>query len=119
MRNCGQVAATHFAPAAEKCTAELQKINRPLVFIFPFEIHNFPLMLVNLNDRTGTDYRIHAIIAHADESVRAVAQIQMLYQPDRHFAPYIHYSRQLREARIGQVYELRFAERCGTALPRD
>lgn len=65
MRNRRQVAAGHFAPTADKSSAEFQKKNASVVFVVLFNAHDFALILIDLNNGARPDYWRHALIVYA------------------------------------------------------
>ena len=67
--------------------SKFEKIDGPVVFVFPFDVQNLPLILIDLHNRTRADERRHSIVAHPHESVSAVSQIHLLNQSDRNLAP--------------------------------
>src|SRR5271163_2744567 len=87
MRDCRQVAIAQFAPTAQKFSPELQKINRPVMLVFPVRWNDLALVLVDLDDGPRSNNRKHASIGAADQTIYAVAKVQMLQKANRHFSP--------------------------------
>jgi hypothetical protein len=73
--NGRQVTLAHFAPAADVFASEFNEIDRPIVFVLPFDGRDLSLILINLDNRTRPDNGVHGSIAHANEAINAVAQI--------------------------------------------
>ena len=73
--------------SAIAASAQLHEVNRPVVLVLPFGLHDLPLILVDLHDGTRPDDRKHGSVAEAYESVYAVAKVHMLDQPDRNLSP--------------------------------
>src|SRR5215471_8662150 len=87
MRYDRQISVSHLAPAADTLAPQLDKIDRPVVLVVPFRLHDFSLVLIDLNDRTWADDRKHGAVGESHEAVCSIAQIHVLEQPNRNLAP--------------------------------
>jgi hypothetical protein len=76
-----------FTPAADIFFAQLDKKNGSLVFVFPVNGKNLPLISVYLHDRTRPDERVHRIVVEPNQAIYALAKVKVLDQTDRNFSP--------------------------------
>jgi len=75
VRNRVQIAVEHLAPTANEFPAQFHEIDRPVVFVLPFALHDLALILVDLHYR-----KTH-------ESVNAMTKVKVLEQANRNLTP--------------------------------
>jgi hypothetical protein len=89
VRNRVKIAVGHLAPTANELSAQFDEVDWPVVFVLPFALHDLTLILIDLHDRTGPDNGKHGSVAETDESVNAMAKVEVLEQANRNLSPYL------------------------------
>lgn len=104
IRNSQQVAFANLTPTANVFPPQLDEVDRPFVLVLPFYRRYFLLACIDLHDRARPKDGVHREIRHSDQSVNALAEIEMLDQANRHLSPDFYEPRQ----QIGSVeFEVR------------
>ena len=63
------------APAASKPFPVLKEVDRPLELIGPACIYDFSVSVINKNQGTGLEERIHCPVFQPDESVAVILDV--------------------------------------------
>lgn len=75
------------APGASVAVPEFHEINRTVKFSAPAKWLNFPDTRIDLDERARPDQRVQHRVPQTYVAIEAVAEIQMLDERDRNFAP--------------------------------
>src|SRR5579885_147326 len=94
MRDGGEIPFAHLAPAADIFAAQLDEINGPFVFVLPFGLQDFLLLLIDLHDGARPDDGVHGSIRHSHKAVHAISQVEVLDQAEGNLSPNLPEPRQ-------------------------
>jgi PAS domain S-box-containing protein len=94
MGNRKQLSVADLAPTANIFPAEFDEIDWPVMFVLPLYGRYPALARVDLDDRPRAQNRVHGEVVLADDTVYALAQIEVLHQAEGNLAPDFHEPRQ-------------------------
>src|SRR5580704_5421964 len=92
MRDQRDLRTSYFGPRAGVAISQLYEIYGPIELRAPLRRLHSAGRTVDLNEGSRTQQRIHRVIVHADVTVLAMADIQLLNQCDGDFTPYLHHA---------------------------
>src|SRR5882724_9072181 len=93
VRHKNELSVLQFAPTAGIPISEFDEIDRALQFLPPYACLDLCLSGIDLQERSGQDYREERIVAQAQIPVERFPQIELPNQRHRDFSPHLYQSR--------------------------
>ena len=92
MRLQYELAFLERAPAAGEPFPVLKEVDGPLELIGPARIHDFSVRVINQNEGTGLDERIHRPVLQPNESVAIILDVQTIEQSQWELTPALNHA---------------------------
>src|SRR5580658_8030912 len=93
MRNQRDLRSPHFAPRTSIPIPQFQEIDRAVELCAPVGGRGPGGPIVDLDERPGTQERVHRVVLQSDVAILTVTYVELLNQRDGHFAPDLDHPR--------------------------